>query len=178
MPEGVPWDDSSDKAFKAEAHKLGLSSQQLQGILNWYGDFVARGYEAMQQQTRTTADEALEALQAEYGPTTYERHLNTVQAFIRAEGDAELWEELERTGWGNHPQLTRLLMRLADDWKADQIAGGMKEEDFSGMPSPQAALEEAKRIMADMRGPYWNRGHPLHRETSEKVRRLMEMAQP
>jgi hypothetical protein len=178
LPEGVTFDETEAKGFYQHAHTLGLTTRQVQGVMEYYGDYTARLLERSQHQTRSTAEHTLDGLRQEFGPVTFDRQLRTVEAFVRAEGDPELWSELEATGWGNHPQLTRLMMRLAEDWKADQIAAGMKEEDFTGMPSPQAAGEEAKKLMADMRGPYWQRNHPLHQETRDKVARLMEIAYP
>jgi hypothetical protein len=178
MPEGVPWDTGAQQQFLEHSHKLGLTPSQVQGVLDYYGDHVARSVEQAQQQTRQSAEETLKSLEQEYGPITFQRHLATVQAFVQAEGDPELMAELERTGWGNHPALTRLLMRVSEDWKSDQIARGMREEDFTGMPSPTAAGEEAKKIMADMKGPYWQRNHPLHQETRQQVARLMSIAHP
>jgi|SRR6266850_2545966 len=178
MPEGVPWDTGAQAQFLEHSHKLGLTSAQVQGVLDYYGDYLAKGVEQSQQQTRQSAEDTLKSLEQEYGPITFERHLSTVQAFVRSEGDPELIAELERTGWGNHPHLTRLLIRLSEDWKSDQIAKGMKEEDFTGMPSPQAAAEEAKKIMADMKGPYWQRNHALHQETRAQVARLMAIGYP
>lgn len=178
MPEGVPWDTGAQQQFLEHSHKLGLTSAQVQGVLDYYGDHLAHSVEQAQQQTRQTAEETLKSLEQEYGPITFQRQLNTVQAFVRAEGDPELMAELERTGWGNHPGLTRLLMRVSEDWKSDQIARGMKEEDFTGMPSADAAKAEYTKIMADMKGPYWVKTHPLHQETYNKVVRLQEIAHP
>jgi hypothetical protein len=182
LPEGVTLDEGETKGFLQHAHKLGLNTRQAQEVLNYYGDYLARGQEALVRQHQQTEAEAEAELQAEYGPITYERNVKTARAMFHAEGDPGLIDELINTGLGNHPRLARFIFRIANEyWKPDQMAQGMKEEDFTGMPSPQAAKEEALRLMAEggtNKGPYWDKNHALHAQYTSKVARLLEIAEP
>ena len=49
LPEGATWDPNRETAFKAVAHQLNFTPQQVQGLIDWYGKDVSDSLVAREQ---------------------------------------------------------------------------------------------------------------------------------
>ncbi|MFN9358069.1 MAG: hypothetical protein ACK6A4_14815, partial [Alphaproteobacteria bacterium] len=68
LPEGVPWDEGFEKAALPIAQGLGLTPQQLQGLVDFYAGHQAEAFAAAGRARQLEETRASEALRAEWGP--------------------------------------------------------------------------------------------------------------
>lgn len=106
MPEGMPYDGEFASAFKAEAHKLGLTAAQAAGLHDLYVNRMVDGYGATEQKTLETikakADGATAELTKLWGPldgVTAKTNFELAnRVFTLTPGGNELLEELKGLG--------------------------------------------------------------------------------
>ena len=169
LPEGIEWDKALESDFRAVAHRLGLTSPQVQGLVEFEGRRTLTGL-----QTRTQEAQAvITALQAEWGPS-YEPNLEVAGRAVRHLGGDDLAKALNRTGAGNDPAIIRAFVRAGKMLVEDGAISGEVE----GHPSSSDARAQANEIMADTKGPYWNKADPRHADTVKKVQALFQLAFP
>lgn len=106
MPEGMAYDGEFASAFKAEAHKLGLTAAQAAGLHDLYVNRMIEGYGAGEQKTLETikakADGATAELTKLWGPLDGQTAKTNFEfanrVFTLAPGGNELLEELKGLG--------------------------------------------------------------------------------
>lgn len=172
LPEGLPWDQNFEKAALTKAHELGLTPNQVQGLIDLYaGQRVSEfgGLDTMREQAQA---EAAETLKKEWG-NAYQVKLDNASRAAKMVGGDELVEALVETGAGNNPAIIRAFAKI----------GAMLGEDRmrSGQPSgfgltPEEARAEATKLMSSP--AYSNRNHIEHAEVVKKVESLFKQAYP
>lgn len=154
--EGLQWDPAVETAFKQTAHQLGLTTPQLKGVLDFYGQTVVQQMEAGLK----TLKESRAALEQEWGPRT-DYNLQLAQKAMAHYGDADLAARLDQTGWGNDPALVKLFAKLGAELAED----GIINTDLAGQTS---AVEEAKAKIAAIRS---DRAHPYNSPAADAAAR-------
>jgi hypothetical protein len=177
LPDGMPYDEALEKAALPIAHKLGLTPQQLQGLVDFIADHrVAEATAAMQTMT-ARMDEAEQVLRKEWGGG-YERQLSLAARAAKRFGGEDLIAALNETGFGNNPHLVRAFAKVASLIAEDT----MKSDGTPTAPAGDAALAEIARIqgeaLRDPKHPWINADHPEHNATLERMRALFTAAHP
>lgn len=161
--DGALLSDEHTKEFYGVAHKLGLNSEQLQGIMDWYGGYLnglTPNYEALKK-------EGYEALKAEYGKDV-DAKLGAAQRVLSVVGGKELVDAVDSTGIGNHPAFIKLLAKFGELAAEKGIVSGQQ----SGPMSKSDVQAEIDKLRNDPKSPY---NDERHKEHAEAVKRMQEL---
>lgn len=170
-PEGVPaevWDADNAKAFAAEAHKLGLTPAQAQGLAAWQAARVAElvGKAGLEPDGRTFE----EVLQAEWGQQ-FDAKMDLAKRAVKEFGaDEATLAAFEAKAGG--AAMVRMFAAIGEKMAEDRPAG-MGGDSAPVITDPKA---KAMEIINTPGGPYSNPMHPMHRQTVQEVTRLFEQA--
>lgn len=177
LPDGMPYDEALEKAALPVAHKLGLTPQQLQGLVDFIADHRVAETTANLQALQADMDEAEQTLRQEWG-AGYERQLSLAARVAKRFGGDELIGALNDSGFGNNPHLVRAFAKIASLVAEDT----MKGDGTPTRPAVDAALAEIARIqgeaLKDPKHPWINASHPEHESTLERMRHLFAAAHP
>ena len=168
--EGLQWDAEVEKTFKEQAHKLGLTTPQLKGVMDFYGSVVTKQIEggvASQKEARAT-------LEKEWGART-DYNLQLAQKAFAHFGTKELGEKMEQTGWGNDPALLKIFARLGQELAEDKVISTDVEGQTSGADDAKAKIAAIKN---DPKHAYndKNADWKAHQAAIDEVDRLYAVA--
>lgn len=168
LPEGVELDDAALAPLKAEAHKLGVTPEQLQGLLNFQLAKEAQDWAELKQQQEQFTKEAEESLKKEWGQG-YEKKLALVER-VKLTGGG-----LPEGHWGNNdPHIQRLLANIGSKISEGQL-GGHAEAVSALSPAMQA-----RDIVMNEANPYHkayhDSNHPDHESARAQFLRLTKQA--
>lgn len=157
LPPDLPYDEDTEKAFRAWSHSNGLSKKQAK---NLYEGFVKTQIErhagwAKEQQQRKSELEA--GLQREYGGK-----LESVKAqagsVVREFADPEFREFLDQSQLGNDPRMIRFMAKVGAKMQG--------ETRLKGAPPAAPDIKDYKTAIADFREKHkdalFDRDHPNH----------------
>jgi hypothetical protein len=170
-PEGIPaevWSEDNANAFATEAHKLGLTPAQAQGIAAWWAGSMAQQMASvgLEPDGRTWED----VLKTEWG-TSFDAKLDLAKRAVKEFGaDAATLEAFEAKAGG--AALMRMFARIGEKVGEDKPAG-MGGESAPVVNNPR---QQAMAITNDKASPYWNQQHPDHLATVRQVTKLLEEA--
>lgn len=173
----MPYDEALEKAALPIAHKLGLTPQQLQGLVDFIADHRVAETTGLTQTLQARMDEAEQALRKDWG-AGYERQLSLAARAAKRFGGEELIGALNESGFGNNPHLVRAFAKIAGPVAEDT----MKSDGTPTRPTADAALAEIARIqgeaLKDPKHPWINAQHPEHETLLERMRLLFAAAHP
>ena len=123
FPEGAKLDESVLSSFKNEALRLKLDKDQAQGLVDFQANVLKMQAEAsiaefnqMKESWRTESKKELGA--------DYASKLSGVAKIIDQYGSPELRQVLDDTGFGNHPQMVKLMVNLSKVLSPDTFVTG------------------------------------------------------
>ena len=158
-PEGV--DATVMKDFAELAHGLGLSKSQYSKMVGKLQEFTA----AKQEAASEAFVNGIRELKQEWG-IVYEDNLQIVDAVMKGTGAPK--EMLELAANGKLPaEATRWLHGIGKQLGTEGI--NFNKDEFSTRVAPAEARARVAEIMGDLKGPYWDGGHPQHKEFVQKV---------
>lgn len=173
LPEGIAADETTLNGFKELAHKVGLSNEQAQNLVQYEAQRVAQYNNNMNQQ-RTHAEQVLKQ---QWG-NDYDNRLSGAKAAAKVFLDQypDQMTDLMQGPAGNNPALLSILSQLAESL---QEKGNVQ---LSTTPkygmTPDEARIKIDEIMANKSHPYHQAGDPGHRDAVDRVRRLFEACYP
>ena len=135
-PEGMEIDAANLESFSTTAKELGLTQDQMGGLLKFDHERSGKINEAIMEKADTDMKTGLDALKTKLGDAEYTATLNNSQAAIRAFADDETWQFLEDSRLGNHPALIKLFDRVGRALSEDALNPGDKGK--GGEPKGQA----------------------------------------
>ena len=171
FPQGIPWDEGFEKAALPIAHGLGLSPQQLQGLVDFYAGHQAEAFAAAGRARQLEETRATEALRAEWGPD-YTVKLSQAARAARYFGGDELVNLLNESGLGNNPQLIRAFEKAGALLGEDSLKGAAESSGRSLAPAD--AMRKARELM--QKPGYLKREHPDHFDLVAEVNAMFERA--
>jgi hypothetical protein len=171
LPQGIPWDEGFEKAALPIAHGLGLSPQQLQGLVDFYAGHQAEAFAAAGRARQLEETRATEALRAEWGPD-YAVKLSQAARAARYFGGDELVNLLNESGLGNNPQLIRAFEKAGALLGEDSLKGAAESSGRSLAPAD--AMRKARELM--QKPGYLKREHPDHFDLVAEVNAMFERA--
>lgn len=173
-PDVQGYDEAAEKAFRDQAHKLGLSKKQAGGLFGWYNQMVSERIPNPEAQTA----QIIEGLQKELGDRFTDTAARATAAVKYFGGDdlvAYLNTTLNMQGVpiGNDPVLFKFFAKMGESLGEDKLKGTL------GLGvAPQEAQDKITAILADKNHAYHNRFAVGHEEAVATVRKLFEAAYP
>ena len=168
----VPLNEGDVKQFAENAHKLGLSNKQAQGVLEFYKNNMESNAHQSKVDTETSQAQAEQQLRKEWG-RDFEANVKRAGALAKANLNTEILDLELKNGMrvGDHPEMIKGFAKIASLLTEDKI---MSPEDENA--SKTSDIEsEISSIMDNKDGPYWNKQHPDHDKMVQQVYTLREM---
>lgn len=177
MPGEIGWDVGVESSFKGIAHEAGLNSEQVQKILNWYGQNTIKGNDVMTANAAEAVRETMEALHEKWG-IGKDRNLALAQRARDDFGTPELDALLKVVGpdgvmVGNSPHMIEMLSKIGEALLEDGHISGV-----SVGTSTQSAQDEIAVTIADKDHAYHNRDDAGHKAAVERMTGLYKVAYP
>ena len=171
LPEGVAWDEGFERAALPVAHGLGLTPQQLQGLMDFYASHQAEAFATTGRARHLEQEQAASALKDEWG-ADYSVRLAQAARAARYFGGEDLVTLLNESGLGNNPQLIRAFEKAGALLGEDTLKGG-SEGTGPGL-APTDAMRRARELM--QKPGYLKREHPDHFDLVAEVNAMFERA--
>jgi len=168
----APIDDGAVKQFAENAHKLGLSNKQAQGVLEFYKTSMEGTAQQSKVDTETAQVQAEQELRQEWG-REFENNVKKAGALAKANINSDILDLELKSGIriGDHPELIKGFAKIASMMSEDKIVS----PESDGANKSADIESEIATITNNTDGPYWNKGHPDHDKTVQQVYTLREM---
>lgn len=172
LPEESKIDDTTLKAFSAEAHKLGLLPKQAQGIMNYYNSLAEQSDKSLEFRDETARAEAEIELRKEYGPA-YDLKVSQARNLATNTLGADFLRNTilqDGSSLGNNPQIVRAFADLASKLSEDSMVQG---EVASAMTVKE--IDGEIDTLTQPGSAYWDKTHINHKKAVDEVQRLYEL---
>lgn len=173
MPDGMTYSPELDQKFATEAHKLGLSTKQAQGLREWQMNVLAEGGKQAAGEFEASRATQETQLRTEWG-RAYDQKLATAKAAVKEYAGDEFVALLETTGMGNHPALVKAFAAVGEKTMGDTQL-------INGQPREQAPADLDAAI-ADHRKEHnaalHDKSHPEHNARLNELTALMNKRFP
>jgi hypothetical protein len=171
VPEGMDayFNENLMGEFRNVAHKIGLSQNQVNALMDYQAGMVNAEMENMPAVLSAQKEQTENALKQEWG-IDYDKNIRAAQRALQVYGDPEIME-LMNTAAGNNPSVVKLFARLGAEVTEDMT---QNTQNNNLAVSRLDAQDEISQIYANSNHPYFNAGHPEHRAAVERVRQLHE----
>ena len=168
----VPLDNGAVKQFAENAHKLGLSNKQAQGVLEFYKNSMEGTAQQSKVDTETAQVQAEQELRQEWG-REFENNVKKAGALAKANINSDILDLELKSGIrvGDHPELIKGFAKIASMMSEDKIVA--PESDSASKITDIES--EISTITNNTDGPYWNKQHPDHDKVVQQVYTLREM---
>ena len=168
----VPFDDGAIKQFAENAHKLGLSNTQAQGVLEFYKNSMEGTAQQSQVNTETAQVQAEQQLRQEWG-REFENNVKKAGALAKANLNTDILDLELKNGMrvGDHPELIKGFAKIASMMSEDKIV--LSENESADKSTDLES--QISTITNNREGPYWNKRHPDHDKSVQQVYTLREM---
>ena len=175
-PDGYDqyYPDETMNTFKETGHQLGLTPDQMQGLVEWQK--TAIDYQMQQEQVGADQSGAAteEVLRKEFG-AGYDKQITAAQRALKIFGTPELQEKLADPRYGNDPDLIRLLANAGKGITEDSAIGTANN---SLVMSPIDAQQKIDQIHANTKHAYWDSKNPKHLDAVSEMQQLYDKATP
>ena len=176
-PEGYEYsfkdevDQEQLKRFNEEAYRIGLLPKQAERMIKFYNEFATNQEADRVKNFEVRQTEAMAELKKEFGPEYNKRLDQAKKLAIETLGNDILNNAVlnDGTRLGDNVQVVKAFSMLADKLSEDELIKG------DGVDY-QTASEIEKEIseLTEDGSPYWNKTHPNHAKTVDRVFRLRE----
>jgi len=168
----VNMDENAIKSFAEQSHKLGLNTQQAEGILDFYKNNMEGTAQQSKIDTETAQAQSEQELRQEWG-RDFDAKVQQAGALAKANIDSEVLDMTLSNGirLGDHPQIIKGFAKIASLMSEDKMVTTESES-----VNTVADIEsEISAITNDTNSPYWNKSHPDHDKMVQQVYTLREM---
>ena len=159
------------KNFNETAHRIGLLPKQAERIIKFYNEMNTQAEVDNQKMFEVKQTEAMADLKKEFGPTYTKRLDQAKKLAVETLGNDMLNNTILKDGsrLGDSVEVIKAFSMLADKLSEDEIIKGEGS-------SYQTASEIEKEIseLTEDGSPYWNKTHPNHAKTVDRVFKLRE----
>ena len=159
------------KNFNETAHRIGLLPKQAERIIKFYNEMNTQAEVDNQKMFEAKQTEAMADLKKEFGPTYTKRLDQAKKLAVETLGNDMLNNTILKDGsrLGDSVEVIKAFSMLADKLSEDEIIKGEGS-------SYQTASEIEKEIseLTEDGSPYWQKTHPNHAKTVERVFKLRE----
>lgn len=169
LPQDLPYDEESEKAFREWAHINGLNKKQAKNLYDAYVKTQVdrhAEYHNLQKQSRAKIEGDL---RREYG-NQYEGKVALAKSAIQSFTDPDYRQFLDESGLGNDPRMIRAWIRVGEKMNG--------ESKLKGAPQQQAQPQDLDRAIAEFRDKYkdalFDKNHVNHDIRVKEYNRLFE----
>ncbi len=159
------------KSFNETAHRIGLLPKQAERIIKFYNEMNTQAEVDNQKVYEIKQTEAMADLKKEFGPTYTKRLDQAKKLATETLGNEMLNNTVLKDGTrlGDSVEVIKAFSMLADKLSEDEIIKGEGA-------SYQTASEIEKEIseLTEDGSPYWQKTHPNHAKTVDRVFKLRE----
>lgn len=186
MPDGASEADKKTlDVFLPVFHQLGLSAAQAKGIFDVWAKTGAEGVVVQQAAYEERRTEGTKALRGEWGQAAGAREKELERLVKAYDPDGKVGLTFgENANWGAHPELGRMLLRMADRMgeagdPGNEGAGGGAGHGRGAAMSPAQAKAALETLKADpVKGPALiNADHQMHKQVVAERRRLLALSE-
>ena len=153
------------------AHRIGLLPKQAERIIKFYNEMNTQAEADNQKMFEVKQTEAMADLKKEFGPTYTKRLDQAKKLAVETLGNDMLNNTILKDGsrLGDSVEVIKAFSMLADKLSEDEIIKGEGS-------SYQTASEIEKEIseLTEDGSPYWQKTHPNHAKTVDRVFKLRE----
>jgi len=125
LPEGMAYDTEGEKAFRAEAHKLGVSQSQMAGLYAMYNARQQQAFEASLAARDASVKEAEAFLKKEWAGD-FDVNMKLANRVVEKFGGPDLVSALEKSPLGVNPALAKLFASIGKSLADDKTVIGDK----------------------------------------------------
>jgi len=169
IPKDFPMDEEMVKGFRTEAHKLGMSPKQFDGLYKFYMNYGIGQFSGMNENNEKIYNDSVADLHKKWGGA-YGQNValanKVYDTFVPPEGIAAF-----KQGIGNHPVVIEAFSNIGKVMSEDLLIG--KGQGLTQTPAEADA--EIKTMEADTKSPLHNASDPRHQEFVEKRARLYKL---
>jgi hypothetical protein len=158
-PEGM--DATKMQEFAELSHALGLSKTQYGKMVGALQEFTVKQQEA----ASAAFTQGIRDLKQEWG-IIYEDNVQMVDSVMKGTGAPKQLLELGAEGKLDATTL-KWLHGIGKQLGSEGI--NFNKDEFSTRVTPAEAKARVAEIMGDTKGPYWDGGHPQHKEYVQRV---------
>jgi hypothetical protein len=175
-PEGYDqyYPEETMNEFKDAGHKLGLTPDQMQGVIEWQKSAI--DYQLGQNKSMEDAQgvSAETELKEEFG-ANYDKTVTAAQRALQVYGNEALQSKLADPRYGNDPDLIRLLAAAGKDITEDSARGTSNN---TLVMSPMDARMQIDAIQSNSSHPYWDARNTKHLDAVAQMQQLYDKANP
>ena len=166
-PDGETYDDTREKSFLSEAHKIGLNSSQANALMKWNQEQVS----SQSADTERGNVDAMGELKTEWG-NAFDERVKIAEEVLNQYGTDET-EALIK----DNPTLISLVYEMGKNLVEGSIEG---KANIGHIRTPQEAQMEIDKLNRDsnFKEAYYNAKDPTHNAAVEQMRQLMVEANP
>ena len=159
------------KNFNETAHRIGLLPKQAERIIKFYNEMNTQAEADNQKLNEVKQTEAMADLKKEFGPTYTKRLDQAKKLATETLGNEMLNNTVLKDGTrlGDNVQVIKAFSMLADKLSEDEIIKG----EGTGYQTASEIEKEISELTEDG-SPYWNKTHPNHVKTVDRVFKLRE----
>ena len=135
------WDETAEKNFLGEMHKLGTPPHVVQAVLNWYGQYLTEEQRGWHREAEATQ----QILRTEWGPD-YAANVGVAKRAIQQYGGDALVDLFAQNGMGRHPLVVKTFAAIG---KELMEAGAIAPTGTAHLTAEEAQ-ERLKTLQADL----------------------------
>jgi hypothetical protein len=152
------------KAFRAAAHKMGLSATHAKALFDWHTGLTVEGSKASSLKQKEALETVEGTLKKDWG-AAYDQKKELALRAIRTFADADAVVALEE-GLGNDPRMVKLFNKVGEAITEDKLKGN------APVYTPGENQDAINKIMGDLKHPYHDKKNPGHAVAVEHVQKL------
>lgn len=160
--------------LKKAAYELNMLPHQFKGMMETFSKLNEGFEENMRKQAQVEADQAVKALEKEWG-MAFEGKLAKARRAFKEFATPEDVKFFEEAGFADYPEILRLFSKIGDKLYGEAPIKG-EGHSFNGLLSPQEAQKEISKLYSDP--AFLDGNHPNHKAAVAEMTRLNQMAYP
>ena len=159
------------KSFNETAHRIGLLPKQAERIIKFYNEMNEQQQVDQTKVFEEKQVEAMSALKKEFGPTYNKRLEQAKKLATETLGNEMLNNTILKDGsrLGDNVSVIKAFSMLADKLSEDEIVKG----EGTGYITASEIEKEISELTEEG-SPYWQKTHPNHKKTVDRVFKLRE----
>ena len=176
-PDGSVVTEEVAKEYSDIAHKLRLTPDQAQGILEYYRGTVEQSGAATLEMAEIAREETVSSLKQEWG-RAFEQKVDAAARVAQEFGNAEMFDITLQDGskLGDNPEFIKAFAKIAEFRQSVTSEDTVADMSQSNVMTPADAKAEIDAIMNDKGHPYWDRKNLVGRQQAvERVQELWGM---
>lgn len=163
LPESIPYDPEGETYYKKLVHQHGLNQRQAAGLWDALVKFETEKAAAGVVDPVQARNEAVSALQREWG-TAYQARLGNMRKGMAAYADDDFRGWLDQTGLGNDVRMIKTFERIGRE-----IGGETKLKDGAPRGGAKSLDDTISAFRKKHEAALMDHGHPEHQRRTEEM---------